>query len=166
MTAARPTPGPRLAALAATAIGAAAWLSAGSVEAQSIACRSRPVAPAECFAPTQSAEARCRRTPLKPAACFTVHARLSVANGTPSFRLWPVGGHRLFGVFGADGDPASPALLPGAVEAIAQPPTPGTLRSVVGDFSVCPLARSRPGWMQPVCIAGAGHLFLVGRLAH
>jgi hypothetical protein len=71
-----------------------------------------------------------------------------------------VGGHRSFAVFGADGDPASPALLPEAVEAIAQPPTPGTLRSVVGAFRVCPLAQQRAGWMQPVCVASATHLSL------
>jgi hypothetical protein len=74
-----------------------------------------------------------------------------------------VGGHRLLGAYGPDRDPASPALLPNDVAAIMRPPEPGALRTIVGDFTVCPLALARPGWMQPVCIARADHLVLAAQ---
>ena len=69
--------------------------------------------------------------------CFTVHGRLSVYNGTPSIRLWPLGTKRLLGVF----DPQNPSSEPG------QSTIPASVLSqlnfdkdVFGDFLVCPLA--------------------------
>ena len=34
--------------------------------------------------------------------CFEIHGRLSLYNGTPSVRLWPVGTKRLLGVRESD----------------------------------------------------------------
>src|SRR5499427_6788103 len=41
--------------------------------------------------------------------CFPVHGRLSVYNGTPSIRLWPIGSKRLLGVI----DPKDVSNAPG-----------------------------------------------------
>lgn len=147
------------AGFAVSALGAAALLIAGGVEAGPAACASRRVPPAACFRPSPSAAGRCRRTEA-PAPCFVVRARLGVANGTPALRLSRMGNRHVLGVFGADGDAAAPDLLPPSVRALATPASPGTLRTVVGDFRVCPLAQPRAGWMQPVCIASAANLSL------
>jgi hypothetical protein len=81
--------------------------------------------------------------------CFTVHGRLSVYNGTPSIRLWPIGTKRLLGVI----DPRDPSAVPGRdtlPESIAS--KLDFDKDVFGDFLVCPLTRSKPGRMQTVCI--------------
>ena len=81
--------------------------------------------------------------------CFTVRGRLSVYNGTPGIRLWPIGSKRLLGGLDPEdisGEPG-PSTIPASVR--------GRLnfdRDVFGDFLVCPLTRSRPGRMQTVCI--------------
>jgi len=91
----------------------------------------------------------CRARTDLAGQCFKVHGRLSVYNGTPSIRLWPIGSKRLLGVL----DPEDISGVPG----------PSTIpasvrerlnfdRDVFGDFLVCPLTRSRPGRMQTVCI--------------
>ena len=41
--------------------------------------------------------------------CFQVHGRLSVYNGTPSIRLWPIGSKRLLGII----DPTDTSNAPG-----------------------------------------------------
>lgn len=83
--------------------------------------------------------------------CFTIHGRLSCYNGTPSFRIWKVGTHRLFGV--VDDDVENPRFPDNLARAH---PDFGT--DIYGDFLVCPLTASKPGWMQMVKIRSARHL--------
>jgi len=87
--------------------------------------------------------------------CFNVHGRLSVYNGTPSIRLWPMGTKRLLGII----DPQDVSNAPG--------PTilPDDLKTkldwdkdVSGDFLVCPLTKQQPGRMQTVCIESGKNL--------
>jgi hypothetical protein len=91
----------------------------------------------------------CRARPDLVGKCFNVRGRLSVYNGTPSIRLWPLGTKRLLGVI----DPRDPSAVPG------RDTIPESVSSklnfdkdVFGDFLVCPLTRARPGRMQTVCI--------------
>src|SRR5215471_8110673 len=77
--------------------------------------------------------------------CFTVHGRLSVYNGTPSIRLWPIGTKRLLGVLdpldtsNAPGPSVLPTAIAGRLDAD---------KDVFGDFLVCPLTRAKSGRMQ------------------
>ncbi len=89
--------------------------------------------------------------------CFSVHGRLSVYNGTPSIRLWPIGTKRLLGVI----DPNEASSTPG------EPILPGNIKrkldwdkDVLGDFEVCPLTKQKPGHMQTVCIQSGNHLIV------
>jgi hypothetical protein len=87
--------------------------------------------------------------------CFTVHGRLSVYNGTPSIRLWPIGSKRLLGVL----DPKDPSNAPGP--SIFPTSIAGKLdwnKDVLGDFLVCPLTRAKPGRMQTICIESVKNL--------
>jgi len=91
----------------------------------------------------------CRARPDLVGKCFNVRGRLSVYNGTPSIRLWPLGTKRLLGVI----DPRDPSAVPGRdtiPESIAS--KLNFDKDVFGDFLVCPLTRARPGRMQTVCI--------------
>ena len=89
--------------------------------------------------------------------CFNVHGRLSVYNGTPSIRLWPIGTKRLLGII----DPNDVSNAPG--------PTVLPLeiknkldwdKDVLGNFFVCPLTRQQPGKMQTVCIESGKNLIV------
>jgi hypothetical protein len=78
--------------------------------------------------------------------CFTVHGRLSVYNGNPSVRLWPVGTQRLLGVLP---DEFSPKQIDGYL---------GFGSNVYGDFTVCPITKEISGLMQLVCIDSGKNL--------
>ncbi len=100
-------------------------------------------------------------TPKFVGPCFTVHGRLRGGNGTPTLRIWPVGTTRLLGVDNDNDDPLEDiGELPASLQALG----PIFLdRDIYGDFTVCPLTRSRPGWMQMVAIKQARRLHVVER---
>ena len=97
-----------------------------------------------------------------------VHGRLAVYNGGyPNFRLWWVGTHHLFGIYG---DPIDPRCQSGsACSGDEEAKLPGGLKSlfkgpdvfqyeVYGDFSLRLLEAYEPGHMQAACIISADHL--------
>lgn len=93
-----------------------------------------------------------------------IHGRLGVYNGGyPNLRLWHIGTHHLFGIYGnpqdlrcsqsvgCDGN--SDTLLPSNLEHL------DLLDSwAYGDFEIRLLEPFQPGHMQPVCIVSAQHL--------
>jgi hypothetical protein len=87
--------------------------------------------------------------------CFNVRGRLSVYNGTPSIRLWPVGSRRLLGV--RDSEDISGVPGPTSIPASIRERLDFD-KEIFGDFLVCPLTRSRPGRMQAVCIESGKNL--------
>ena len=104
-------------------------------------------------APPQS----CRSRPDVVGKCSRVHGRLSVYNGTPSIRLWPLGTKRLLGVI----DPNDVSNAPGPT--ILPVDIKNKLdwdKDVFGDFIVCPLTRQQSGRMQTVCIADGKNLMV------
>jgi hypothetical protein len=97
----------------------------------------------------------CRKRPDVSGKCFNTHGRLSVYNGTPSIRLWPMGTKRLLGVI----DPNDVSSAPGLT--ILPVDIKNKLawdKDVFGDFVVCPLTRPQSGRMQTVCIASGKNL--------
>ena len=104
------------------------------------------------FAPAPES---CRSRSDVAGKCFKVHGRLSVYNGTPSIRLWPIGTKRLLGIL----DPNDVSNAPGPT--ILPPEIKSKLdwdKDVLGDFLVCPLTRQKPGRMQTVCIESGKNL--------
>jgi hypothetical protein len=95
-------------------------------------------------------------------ACYTVHARLTAGNGTPGWRLWPVGTTRLLGVLTEAGEAEfEPTILPGRLGHAFE--NPQTLKAaetgrLFADFTVCPLSERRPGVMQMVYIQSARNI--------
>ena len=114
------------------------------------------------------------KTPQNASLCYWTHGRLAVYNGNPTWRIWKIGTHRVFGVYSgpsrypprADTDsenPEFPASLNAAYDAdynrrvAAKDPDTAFPDQVFGDFEICPLEPERKGEMQPVCIESAGH---------
>ena len=107
--------------------------------------------------PTVQSATSCRARSDLVGKCFTVHGRLSVYNGTPSIRLWPIGTKRLLGIL----DPTDISAVPGSNT--IPPSIESKLdfdKQVFGDFLVCPLTVSHPGRMQTVCIESGKNLFV------
>ena len=52
----------------------------------------------EAAAPTQARQIQCK-TQANASSCYWTRGRLSFYNGTPSFRLWKIGTHRLIGIY-------------------------------------------------------------------
>ena len=101
-------------------------------------------------------EARsCRRRPDVVGRCFSVHGRLSVYNGTPSVRLWPIGSKQLLGVLDPNdvSSAPGPTVLPDDIKLKLD-----WNKDVFGEFFVCPLSRRQPGRMQTICLESGKHL--------
>ncbi|WP_445145058.1 hypothetical protein [Dyella sp. Tek66A03] len=92
-----------------------------------------------------SAALACEEAPVSGGKCFTLRGRVSLYNGTPSMRIWPIGSKRLLGVVPAEHEDA-PANIKGVV---------AFDRSAVADLEVCPVAKAKQGEMQMVCIRSA-----------
>ncbi len=109
--------------------------------------------------PTLKRKIACK-TSVNADSCFWTHGRLSFYNGTPAFRLWKIGTHRLLGIYSGPGAEESDVLdnehpeLPANVQAKLK--SLGT--SIYADFEVCPLEPERVGEMQAACIESASHL--------
>ena len=99
------------------------------------------------------------RTPANTASCYWTHGRLHSYNGTPAFRLWKIGTHRLLGIYSGPSvdrtglDNENPEF-PENVERAFQPPQ----NIIFGDFEVCPLEPERQGVMQAACVEAAKNL--------
>jgi len=101
----------------------------------------------------------CKGSPLIVGKCFTVHGRLSEANGAITVRIWPVGTHRLLGVFDGDGKMHSEdgPTLGASIAKLLYSGKPQNV-DVFGDYEVCPLTKLQPEHMQFVCIEKASNL--------
>ena len=108
------------------------------------------VVSAPAFADPINAAVSCKSNPAVVAACFTVRGRLTVANGTPGLRIWPVGSHRLLGVV-----PAEHEIIPDILRGKANGE-----QSVFATFEVCPFTKSRAGAMQLVCVESATNIVI------
>ncbi len=103
-----------------------------------------------------SAGDQCKMSPKLTGPCFTVHGRLSIANGTLNYRIWPVGTHRMLAV--VDGSDVFDEQAGPPLPADARGMLNGFETDVFGDYEVCPLTRSIPGHMQHVCVVTASKL--------
>jgi hypothetical protein len=95
----------------------------------------------------------CREHAALHGACFRVRGRMSVYNGAPSVRIWPVGSARLLGV--SQQRFADPAIcnLP---DTLARQLSPDD--DVFADFEVCPFTAERAGVMRLVCVDSASRV--------
>ena len=103
------------------------------------------------------------KIPENAASCYWAHGRLSIYNGTPSYRLWKIGTHRILGIYsrpeGQTADtldaehPELPANLDRAFKSLAT--------EVFADFEICPLEPERTGVMQAACIESAKNIFAI-----
>jgi hypothetical protein len=87
----------------------------------------------------------CKKDPDIVSSCFTVHGRIFLANGSPSYRIWRIGTDRILGV--------PDSIVP---EAIAINLT--WENAAFGDFYVCPFTAQKDGEMQYVCVESASKI--------
>jgi len=81
-------------------------------------------------------------------------------NGTPAFRLWKIGTHRLLGIYSGPSvdrydsldneDPAFPVSVQQKFDPLKN--------RIFADFEVCPSEPETTGAMQPACIESAKNI--------
>jgi hypothetical protein len=103
------------------------------------------------------------------ASYLHVRGRLGVYNGGyPNLRMWRIGTHHMFGIFG---DPADlkctregscngdeDTKLPSNVAALIKLPNPLFEYEIYGDFEIRPLEPFHSGHMQAACLVDAHNL--------
>lgn len=92
----------------------------------------------------------CKSNPEVIDICFEVHGRISVSNGTPSVRLWPIGTERLIGIL-----PSEAEIMPESIK--------NNLKAdivIYGDYLICPFTKAKAGQMQFACIESASNLVI------
>ena len=82
--------------------------------------------------------------------CYTVHGRLQIANGTPSFRVWIVGTRRYLSVHQVETDSGFVLAMPSRLCRLLDLHT-----FIYANFRVCPFTKYIPGEMQMVGIESA-----------
>ena len=103
-----------------------------------------------CLAPAQAVAMKpCHDHPKLQGSCFDLRGRLFLANGTPEYRIWPVGTSRVLGVSASESMPGY-QRLPDAVANLVS-----WDQSVLADFTVCPFTGDEPGRMRLVCVDAA-----------
>jgi hypothetical protein len=109
----------------------------------------------------QGGKKPCREHPMLSGPCYRVRGRMSLYNGTPSVRIWPVGTRRMLGVSESRFYLEGYANLP-----------PDLVRqltwdnAIFADFTVCPFAGDRPGRMRFVCVESAEKVEVRERMYH
>ena len=100
------------------------------------------------------------KTQENAAICYWARGRLSVYNGTPSYRLWKIGTHRILGIHSGPGanDPLDNEHpeLPANVKRVFKPFS----NQIFADFEICPLEPEETGTMQSACIESAKNIVL------
>jgi hypothetical protein len=100
------------------------------------------------------------KTPENAAACYWAHGRLSVYSGTPSFRLWKIGTHRILGIYSGPDAAKRDELdnehpeIPVNVRRVFKP----FANQIFADFEICPLEPDVAGSMQAACIESAKNI--------
>jgi len=92
----------------------------------------------------------CKEHPMLSGPCYQVRGRMSLANGTPSVRIWPVGTKRIIGVSEGRFYLEEYANVPD--ELVRQLTWDNAM---FADFTVCPFTDDKPGVMRLVCVESA-----------
>ena len=102
------------------------------------------------------ADPACEDRTVLVAQCFDFRGRISVYNGTPAVRIWPVGTKRLLGVLtvideiGDEGETfAGPPILKKWLDHKSQ---------IFSGLRVCALTEEKVGHMRTVCIESAQNI--------
>jgi hypothetical protein len=98
----------------------------------------------------------CRQHPQLVAPCFQIRGRLSVYNGAPALRIWPIGSKRLLGISEGRFLLANYENIPPGI--VAQLVTPDSV--MFADFQVCPFTQDVPGVMRLVCLDSAKNILV------
>ena len=93
--------------------------------------------------------------------CFVVHGRMFFPNGNPPVRISRIGTKRILGVLDGAKRDDTDDVLPDDLRRRLGPEWDKF--EVTGDFTLCPLARERPGHMQFVCLKDASRVLLQPR---
>jgi len=103
--------------------------------------------------PVEKSKKSCREHPMLSGSCFKIRGRMSLSNGTPSVRIWPVGTNRILGVSEGRFYLEDYANVPGELVRQLSWET-----AMYADFTVCPFNDDEPGVMRLICVESAENI--------
>jgi hypothetical protein len=105
-----------------------------------------------------AAAAPANAPPQRAGECRWVHGRYAVYNGSGIRRIWVIGTRRIIALYDDDNN------IPPEIDRYhaRSDPGHGPDDALFGDFYVCALENSRPGWMQHVRLLRTRKLILRG----
>ena len=106
-------------------------------------------------APSLEKEKPCREHPAVTAPCFTLRGRLSMWNGNPTYRIWPVGTRRMLGISEGIFDKPGYSNIPQDLQTKLSWDV-----NLFGDFVICPFQPDKPGRMRSVCVDSAKNVVI------
>lgn len=105
-----------------------------------------------------AAAAPANAPPQREGQCRWVHGRYAVYNGSSIRRIWVIGTRRIIALYDDDEN------IPPEIDRYHQILRGlGLDEALFGDFYVCALEDSRPGWMQHVRLLRTRNLIWRGR---
>lgn len=81
---------------------------------------------------------------------------MSLYNGTPSIRIWPVGTKRILGVSEGENNNEDYKYLPDNIEDKLN-----WENAIFADFTVCPFTEDKPGVMRLVCVESVENIKII-----
>ncbi len=107
---------------------------------------------------TRETRKPCKDHPMLSGSCYAVRGRMTLANGTPSIRIWPVGTRRILGVSEGRFFLKDYRNIPDDLAGLLT-----WENAVFADFTVCPFTDDRPGVMRFVCVESAENVEVKSR---
>ena len=98
----------------------------------------------------QAKKGTCKEHPMLSGPCYKVRGRMSLSNGTPSVRIWPVGTKRILGISEGRFYLEEYANIP---EELVRQLTWDN--AIFADFTLCPFTDDKPSVMRLVCVESA-----------
>jgi len=95
----------------------------------------------------------CKEHPMLSGLCYKIRGRMSLSNGAPSVRIWPVGTKRMLGI--SEGRFYLKEYVNVPDKLVSQLTWDNAM---FADFTVCPFTDDKPGVMRFVCVESAENI--------
>jgi hypothetical protein len=104
-------------------------------------------------AESKTSKKSCKQNPNLSGPCFKVRGRMSLFNGNPSIRIWPIGTKRRLGISEGRFYLENYSYVPEDLERKLN-----WHNAIFADFTVCPFTDDKPGVMRLICVESAENI--------
>lgn len=98
----------------------------------------------------------CKEHPMLSGPCYKVKGRMSLFNGSPGIRIWPIGTKRMLGISEGRFYLEDYSYVPDELERQLN-----WQNAMIADFTVCPFTEDKPGMMRLICVESAENISII-----